>query len=33
VNEKDSHIAFLKMGAKIPVSRNGYGKLKIVLGL
>ncbi len=33
INEKDSHIALLKMGAKIPVSRNGYAKLKTVLGL
>lgn len=32
-NEKDSHIALLKSGTKIPVSRNGYTKLKIVLGL
>jgi two-component system LytT family response regulator len=32
-NEKDSHIALLKSGIKIPVSRNGYTKLKIVLGL
>jgi two-component system LytT family response regulator len=33
VNEKDSHLALLKMGAKIPVSRSGYAKLKTVLGL
>jgi len=32
-NEKDSHIAILKSGIKIPVSRSGYTKLKIVLGL
>ncbi|HMG82350.1 MAG TPA: response regulator [Ferruginibacter sp.] len=32
-NEKDSHIALLRSGVKIPVSRNGYTKLKIVLGL
>ena len=32
-NEKDSHIVLLKCGAKIPVSRNGYIKLKAVLGL
>ncbi len=32
-NEKDSHIALLRSGTKIPVSRNGYTKLKIVLGL
>jgi two-component system, LytTR family, response regulator len=31
--EKDSHVAVLKNGAKVPVSRNGYGKLKEVLGL
>jgi two-component system LytT family response regulator len=33
INEKDSHLALLKMGAKIPVSRSGYAKLKLVLGL
>jgi two-component system LytT family response regulator len=32
-NEKDNHIALLKSGAKVPVSRNGYSKLKLVLGL
>jgi two-component system LytT family response regulator len=32
-NEKDSHIALLRSGIKIPVSRNGYTKLKIVLGM
>ena len=31
--EKDSHIAILKTGAKVPVSKRGYGKLKMVLGL
>ena len=31
--EKDSHIAILKSGHKIPVSRGGYAKLKTVLGL
>lgn len=31
--EKDGHVAVLKNGAKINVSRNGYGKLKSVLGL
>jgi len=31
--EKDSHIAILKSGAKVPVSRSGYAKLKQVLGL
>jgi two-component system LytT family response regulator len=32
-NEKDSHLVLLKSGIKVPVSRNGYTKLKIVLGL
>ena len=31
--EKDSHIALLKNGAKVPVSRSGYGELKEALGL
>ena len=31
--EKDSHVAILRTGTKIPVSRGGYGKLKAVLGL
>jgi two-component system LytT family response regulator len=31
--EKDSHIATLKSGAKIPVSKTGYVKLKAVLGI
>ena len=31
--EKDSHVAVLRSGAKVPVSRGGYGKLKAVLGL
>jgi len=31
--EKDSHVALLKSGAKVPVSRTGYPKLKAVLGL
>jgi len=31
--EKDNHIAILRSGAKVPVSRGGYGKLKGVLGL
>ena len=31
--EKDNHIAILRSGAKVPVSRSGYGKLKEVLGL
>lgn len=31
--EKDGHIALLKNGAKIPLSRSGYGRLKEVLGV
>lgn len=31
--EKDSHIALLKTGVKIPLSKSGYTKLKVVLGL
>ncbi len=31
--EKDNHVAILRSGAKVPVSRNGYSKLKEVLGL
>jgi two-component system, LytTR family, response regulator len=31
--EKENHIAILKSGAKIPVSRTGYPKLKALLGL
>lgn len=31
--EKDGHIALLKSGAKIPISKTGYAKLKNVLGL
>lgn len=31
--EKDNHIAVLKSGAKVPVSRTGYVKLRQVLGL
>jgi len=31
--EKDNHIAILRSGAKVPVSRNGYVKLRSVLGL
>lgn len=31
--EKESHLAILKNGAKIPVSKAGYAKLKAVLGL
>lgn len=31
--EKDSHIAVLKNGMKVPVSRSGYAKLRDALGL
>lgn len=31
--EKDGHVAVLRSGAKVPVSRSGYGKLKEALGL
>jgi two-component system LytT family response regulator len=31
--EKDNHVAILRSGAKVPVSRNGYVKLRAVLGL
>ncbi|OCX51849.1 DNA-binding response regulator [Mucilaginibacter sp. PPCGB 2223] len=31
--EKDAHIAILKSGDKIPVSKTGYVKLKAVLGI
>ncbi len=31
--EKESHLAILKSGAAIPVSKAGYAKLKAVLGL
>jgi two-component system LytT family response regulator len=31
--EKDAHLAILKSGAKIPVSKSGYVKLKQVLGI
>ncbi|HEY0434188.1 MAG TPA: LytTR family DNA-binding domain-containing protein, partial [Chitinophagaceae bacterium] len=31
--EKDNHIAILRSGAKVPVSRSGYIKLRSVLGL
>ena len=31
--EKDSHLALLKSGARVPVSRSGYAKLREVLGL
>lgn len=31
--EKDNHVAILKSGVKVPVSRSGYVKLRGVLGL
>ena len=31
--EKESHIALLKTGVRIPLSKTGYAKLKSVLGL
>ena len=31
--EKDTHLALLKNGVKIPLSKTGYSKLKTVLGL
>ena len=31
--EKDNHIAILKSGAQVPVSKTGYVKLRSVLGL
>ena len=31
--EKENHLAILRSGARLPVSKAGYGKLKEVLGL
>ncbi|HVG13438.1 MAG TPA: LytTR family transcriptional regulator DNA-binding domain-containing protein [Chitinophagaceae bacterium] len=31
--EKDSHVAFLKDGVRIPVSKSGYAKLRAMLGI
>lgn len=31
--EKDNHLAILKSGGRVPVSKTGYAKLKTVLGL
>jgi two-component system, LytTR family, response regulator len=31
--EKENHLAILRSGARVPVSKSGYGKLKEVLGL
>ena len=33
IYEKDSHVAILKNGAKVPISKSGYGRLKLVLGV
>jgi two-component system, LytTR family, response regulator len=31
--EKEAYVAILKSGTKIPVSKNGYAKLKAILGI
>ena len=31
--EKENHVAILKSGTKIPVSKSGYTKLKAILGI
>jgi two-component system, LytTR family, response regulator len=31
--EKDSHVALLKSGIRVPLSRSGYSKLRSVLGI
>jgi two-component system LytT family response regulator len=31
--EKDNHVAILRSGIKVPVSRTGYVRLREVLGL
>lgn len=31
--EKDVHVALLKNGAKVPLSKTGYSRLKVVLGM
>lgn len=31
--EKDSHVALLKSGVRVPLSRTGYSKLRAVLGI
>jgi two-component system LytT family response regulator len=31
--EKENHLAVLRCGKKLPVSKNGYGRLKSVLGI
>jgi two-component system LytT family response regulator len=32
-HEKDSHLVLLSNGAKLPVSKTGYAKLKEILGI
>jgi two-component system LytT family response regulator len=31
--DKDVHVALLKTGAKVPLSKTGYSRLKVVLGM
>jgi two-component system LytT family response regulator len=31
--EKENHVAILRSGARVPVSRSGYARLKTILGL
>ena len=31
--EKDTHIALLKTGSRIPLSKSGYARLKTALGI
>jgi two-component system LytT family response regulator len=31
--EKENHVAILKSGTKVPISKNGYTKLKAILGI
>jgi two-component system, LytTR family, response regulator len=31
--EKENHLAILRLGTRVPVSKNGYAKLKTVLGI
>jgi len=31
--QKETHLAILRDGKQIPVSKNGYGKLKEILGI
>ena len=30
---KDTHVALLKSGVRIPLSESGFGKLKVALGI